>query len=92
MDEIRAACAADTSAAIQDAFKALLAAQATTGRDATSDYPISPRIIFDSGAMATMLPATTPLHKRTLASERIPFANGTPVYATHRGVLTLPMR
>jgi hypothetical protein len=40
VDEIRAACAADTSAAIQEASEALLAAQATSGKDATSDYPL----------------------------------------------------
>jgi hypothetical protein len=55
VDEKRAACAADTSAAIQEAFKALLTAQATSGKDANSDYPLSPSIIFDSGATATML-------------------------------------
>jgi hypothetical protein len=77
VDEIRAACAADTSAAIQEAFKTLLAAQATSGKDATSDYPLSPRIIFDSDARTTILPATTPLDKRTPASVRISLANGT---------------
>jgi hypothetical protein len=60
------------------------------GKDATSDYPLSPRIIFDSGATTTMLPATTHLDKRTPASVRISLPNGTAVYATHRGVLTLP--
>jgi hypothetical protein len=80
VDEIRAACAADTSAAIQEAFKALLTAQATSGKDATSDSPLSPRIIFDSGATTTMLPATTPLDKRTPTSVRISLANGTLVW------------
>jgi hypothetical protein len=89
VDEIRAACAADTGAAIQEAFKALLTAQATSGKDVTSDYPLSPRIIFDPGTTTTMLPATTPLDKRTPTSVRISLANGTPVYATHSGVLTL---
>jgi hypothetical protein len=37
-----------------------------------------------------VLPATNPLDKRTPSSVRISLANGTPVYATHRGVLTLP--
>jgi hypothetical protein len=77
VDERTAACAADTSAAVQEAFKALLAAQATSGKDATSDYPLSPRIIFDSSATTTMLPATTPIDKRTHASVRISLANGT---------------
>jgi hypothetical protein len=68
----------------------LVTAQATSGKDANSDYPLSPRIIFDSGATTAMLPATTPLDKRTPASVRISLSNGMPVYATHRGVLTLP--
>jgi hypothetical protein len=88
--EIMAACAADTSAAIQEAFKALLAAQATSGKDATFDYPLLPRMVFDFGTTTTMLPATTPLEKHTPASVRISLASRTPVYATHRGVLTLP--
>jgi hypothetical protein len=92
LDEIRAACAADTSAAIQEAFKALLNAQATSGKDAIPDYSLWPRIIFDSGATTTMLLATTPLEKRTPTSVRISLPIGTPEYATHHGVLTIPMQ
>jgi hypothetical protein len=76
VDEIREACAADTSAAILEAFEALLTAQATSGKDATSDSPLSPRIIFDSGATTTMLPVATPLDNRTPTSVRISLANG----------------
>jgi hypothetical protein len=92
VDEIWAARAVETSAAIQEAFIAVLATQAASGKGATSDYSLSRHIIFDSGATTTMLPATTPLDKRTPASVRIFLANGTPVYATRRGVLTLPTK
>jgi hypothetical protein len=82
VDEIRAACAADTNAAILEAFEALLTAQATSGKDVTSDSPLSPRIIFDSGATTTMLPVTTLLDKRTPTSVRISLAKGADIRDT----------